>query len=126
MALKKKHVEHVLVRSVDTKAVISVSTDTAEQLLRNKGEYELVKSSSPGTGDVDAAAAKAAAKAAKKAAKTEKSADGAAKTGTPVKPEWPKGSVEDWTAYAGHLGIDVTGMDRNGIHAAVVAAESDK
>lgn len=41
-----------------------------------------------------------------------------------VKPEWPKGSADEWGAYAATLGIDVEGMDRNAIHAAVDAHEA--
>lgn len=122
MALKKKQVELVQVRSVDTEVVITVSKETSEQLFRNKGEYELVKASDAPT---DAEAQKAAAKAAKKAeksGKTDPPADAAAKD--PVKPEWPKGSAEEWVAYAAHIGVSTDGLDRNGVHAAVVAHET--
>ena len=59
MALKKKQTERVRIKSIATGTVVGVSKETADMMLRNKGEYELVK----GT---DKAPAKTAAKTAPK------------------------------------------------------------
>lgn len=77
MALKKKQTEQVRIKSTATGTVVGVSKETADMMLRNKGEYELVK------GTEKAPAKKTAAKAAPKTAEKApaKTADDPAATG---------------------------------------------
>jgi hypothetical protein len=117
----KESPELVFIRATDGDTVIKVPQETAEMLLRSKGDYELV----------DEAGKKVGKKSGKKASAPDASGDDggstpAVATGstTPVKPVWPAGTAEVWAEYARHLGIDPDGLDRSGIRDAVEAHEA--
>lgn len=126
MALKKntssrtrKAVEKVAIRATDGDTIIKVSTETAEMMLRSKGDYELVDE----TGQ--AVSKKAKKKSSKKGNADATGADtGKESSRVPEKPVWPAGTAAAWTAYATHLGVATDGLDRSGIRDAVEAHEA--
>ena len=106
MALKsKKPTEKVKIRAIGGDSVIGVSKETAEMMLRNKGEYELVEKGSSSSSTTPSGGG-----------------DGGGHTAA----EKPAGNAsgEKWGEYAKTLGIDVEGKSRDDIKAAVEAHEA--
>lgn len=99
---------------------VNVSDQTAEMLLRNKGDYELDRSGAP----PKAAKAEKTGKSGKSTKKADAAASNPASTPPPEKPVWPAGTAEAWKAYASHIGVAVEGLDRSGIREAVEAHEA--
>lgn len=113
--------DKVRIRATDGEIIIQVSKETAEMLLRSKGDYELVDE----TGEkVSKKAGKKAGKKAPEGASGGNSEPTGSSAGALTKPVWPAGTADAWAAYAGQLGIATDGLDRNGIRDAVEAHEA--
>ena len=109
MALKSKSpAAKVKIRAIGRETVIGVSKETADMMLRNKGEYELVKKGSSSTSTEASGSG---------------DGDGGGSTATAEKPAG-NASGEKWGEYAKILGIDVEGKSRDDIKAAVEAHEA--